>query len=178
MKDIIILIIDDDKNICDYLKRLLESLNCRIEVAYKLSDGLALMRELTPTPSFVFLDLHFTKENLRAEATINCIEKFHEINPQASIIVITGLLDEKIKQMANALGAAFLQKPDLRSQEDAWRSIEEAIRLGEQSGQQPYEITSRMIQRITELRQMSNEELVSLSPNSFNKLVNRMHPKT
>lgn len=152
MNEIVILIIDDDKNICDYLKRLLQSLGCQIEVAYSLSDGLRLMAEITPSPSFVFLDLHFP--DARAYQTIESIPKFHAINPRASIIVITGLLDEKIQQMATALGAVFRQKPDLRSQEDIWKSIEEAIRLGEANGQAPLEVTTKMIQKITELRQL------------------------
>lgn len=153
MKDVIILIVDDDKNVCDYLKRLLSSLGCQIEVAYSMADGLKLMAMLKPMPSFIFLDLNFTSENLRAETTINYIERFHRINPQAAVIVITGLLDDKIKQMANALGAAFVEKPDIRSQEDAWKSIEEAIELGKKLGQKPYEVTMRMLKRIGELRQ-------------------------
>lgn len=145
------MIVDDDKNICDYLKRLLDSLGCQIEVAYSLADGLRLMAELTPSPSFVFLDLNFP--DARAEQTLQSIPKFHAINPRASIIVVTGLLDEKIHQMTTALGAVFRQKPDLRSQEDVWKSIEEAIRRGGQSGDEPYEVTTKMIRRITELRQ-------------------------
>lgn len=153
MKDIIILIVDDDKNLCEYLAKLLTPLECQIEVAYSLADGLRLMESLNPTPSFVFLDLHFTKENIRASETLHHIQRFYSINPRASIVIITGLLDEKIQQMANALGAAFRQKPDLRSQRDVWESIKEAIRLGEQRGEKPYETTTRMLRRITELTQ-------------------------
>lgn len=157
MNDIIILIIDDDQNICDYLKRRLESLGCTIEVAYTLTEGLSLMAEIKPPPSFVFLDLHFPRTvnspEVRAQDTLACIPKFHEINPKVSVVIITGLINEKIQQMANTLGAAFRQKPDLHTQEDVWKSIEEAIKLGEEHGIEPYETTTKILARITELRE-------------------------
>lgn len=153
MKEIVILIVDDDKNICNYLKKLLDSLGCQIEVAYSLAEGLRLMGELIPCPSFVFLDLNFP--DARAEQTLNSIAKFHAINPKASIIIITGLLDEKIQQMATTLGAVFKQKPNLRSQEDLWKSIEEAIRLGKENGIEPYETTTKLLKRIAELRELT-----------------------
>lgn len=150
MKTVVILIVDDDKNVCDYLKKLLSSLDCTIEVAYSLGEGLKLMQRLTPTPSFVFLDLHFPGSD--AQDTLESVGRFYAINPKASIIVITGLIDEKIQQMANALGAAFRQKPTLRSQEDVWKSLEEAIELGKKHGVEPYEVTTQVLSKISELR--------------------------
>lgn len=151
MKNVIILIVDDDKNICEYLKRRLSPLGCRIEVAYSLHEGLHLMETLNPSPSFIFLDLCFP--DARPATTLESIAKFHAINPKASIVIVTGLLDAKIQQMANTLGAAFRQKPDLRSQEDVWQSIEEAIKIGKENGIEPYEITTNVLARIAELRQ-------------------------
>lgn len=150
MKNVIILIVDDDVNICTYISRMLSALECRIEVAYTLEDGIRLMESLEPVPGFIFLDLRFP--DATAEETLQSINKFHAINPKASVVIITGMADDKIKQMANTLGAAFRNKPDLRSQEDLWKSMEEAIKIGEANGVEPYEVTSKILRRITELR--------------------------
>lgn len=150
MKEVVILIVDDDRNICIAFSRMLDALGCTIEVAYSLADGIRLMAELVPMPSFVFLDLNFPDS--RGEDTIRSIPRFHEINPRASIIIITGLIDSKLQQMANTMGASFRGKPDLRSQEDIWRALEEAIEIARQHGIEPYEVTSKVLFRISELR--------------------------
>lgn len=156
MNSIIILIVDDDENLCNYLKKFLIVLGCQIEIALTLADGLRLMETLKPTPSFIFLDLHFPETlnnpKVTAEEALASIQKFYAINPQASIVVITGLLDDKVQQMANTLGAAFRQKPSLRSQEDVLKSLEDAIEQAKKIGIQPYEVTTKLLTRINELR--------------------------
>lgn len=161
MNRIVILIVDDDHNICEFLMRLLKPLGCTLEIAYTLADGLARMERI-PNPSFIFLDLNLPDST--PENTINSIPRFRQFNPRCAISVITGMRDEKIQQMATAIGAhSFRQKTDLRSQEDALNLIEETIKAGETQGIEPYEVTTMMLERVHQIRASTN---VAAAPTS------------
>jgi CheY-like chemotaxis protein len=156
MHRIVILIVDDDAGIRLAFSTVLAKIGCKIEVCTNPNGALGRMNE-EPKPSFIFLDLNFVANAdwpaVTPEETLTFIPKFREANPKAVIVIITGLVDEKIQQMSTTLGAdAFRQKTDLSKLEDFTATLEEAIEAARKKGIEPFEVTTKMIARIAELK--------------------------
>jgi CheY-like chemotaxis protein len=149
MKDIIILIVEDDPIMCERIQSWLKPLGTSLIIVHTLQDAFVAM-EAIPPPQFIFLDLNLPDS--QREKTVNAITIFRSYNPKCSIGVLTGLRDDKIQQMATTLGAAFRDKTEVRSQEEAWKLIEEMVHVAELNGLQPYEATTKILARINQVR--------------------------
>jgi DNA-binding response OmpR family regulator len=98
-----ILIIDDEREVCILLQNHLSRQNKKVSFATTLSEGVEKFKELNP--GLLILD-----HNLPDGNGIDHIQKFKNLNPKVSIIIISAL--SHLKNEALAKGADhFLEKP-------------------------------------------------------------------
>lgn len=100
-----VLLIDDDTLILDFFENFLKRSNFTVLKAQKGEEGLRVYKE--ETPDLVFLDI-----SLPDISGIAILEEIKKINPEAKVIMVTGLIQADLKERAEALGAKdFLYKP-------------------------------------------------------------------
>ncbi len=98
------LIVDDEKDICILLMKILKEINIKTSFANSIKEGKLSFLEFLP--DFVFLDVHLKDGN-----SINSIQ-FFKPNKKNKLIMISSLEIEDEKNQAIVLGAdAFINKP-------------------------------------------------------------------
>lgn len=107
-----ILIVDDDKMICDMLCRLFEGMGCRVTYALTLKEGMD--RATDNHFDLVFLDVYLPDGN-----GLNALPSFRESSAFPEVIIFTGAGDPDGAEFAIKNGAwDYVQKP-LESREVA-----------------------------------------------------------
>ena len=102
-----ILIVDDEPDLCDLLRRHFEErFEGEVVTANTPSEALRLLKELQPDG--MLLDI-----NLRARLTgFDVLERAAEISPATKIIMVTGATDFESVEKALVLGAVdYITKP-------------------------------------------------------------------
>lgn len=99
----IVLIIEDSAGLAELWRTFLQSL-ATVRVAHMWDTGLKMMAE-PPIPDIVILDLGLPDS--RPPDTLARIKHLKEINPDATVIAITGNPEENIQLLAENLGADF-----------------------------------------------------------------------
>ena len=108
IKDIKILVIDDEKNILESIKMVLTYENYKVETAASGLDGIDLFKEIKP--DIVLLDVKMPGFN-----GLDVLKNLKEINQFAEIIMISGHSGIEEAVEAARLGAFdFLEKPIAR----------------------------------------------------------------
>lgn len=129
-----ILVVDDERIICDLLRQILRP-TYEVLTAYRGREALALFQQ--HRPQITLLDLVMPEMD-----GIEVLRQIRGIDPQASVIILTGRAAQASEQEARALGVTdFLLKGGLTS-EDLLRVIsrvrqraERAAPAGEPSGE-------------------------------------------
>jgi DNA-binding response OmpR family regulator len=99
-----ILIIDDDRLICDMLQTILTQRKHDVVTAIRGSQGLRLFRELRP--QFTLLDLRMPEMN-----GIEVLREIRKIDRIAPVMILTGWGSDEMENEARALGVSdFLCK--------------------------------------------------------------------
>ena len=99
------LIVDDEKDICFLLGKVLKGKNYVVTIASNLHDGLDQI-EKSP-PSILFLDIH-----LPDGSGLDAIKKIRKKNPAIKIIVMSAYDGMKERALAEKEGAdLFIGKP-------------------------------------------------------------------
>jgi DNA-binding response OmpR family regulator len=99
-----ILIVDDERDLCNILTLFCVRKNFTVSCAFTLKDGLTQVRSL---PRLIFLD-----NNLTDGAGLETIKLFKTRSPHSKIAFITASIDQKIRADAFQRGADhFLAKP-------------------------------------------------------------------
>ena len=100
-----ILIIDDEKDACDFIKSFLEERGYIVNAAYNGNDGIESIKNKKPT--LVFLDMR-----LPDMTGIDVLSKLTADNVTARIVLMTAIDDEKEIEKAKQLGArGVVSKP-------------------------------------------------------------------
>ena len=117
-----ILIIDDEKDLCQLLGDALSSHGYNVECANTKREAMSSLK--SRLPDLVFLDLKLPDgDGLRL---LSCIKK---INPGTTVNIISAYGTEEVRDEARKLGAyGFIDKPF--SEEDILRSIRELRKAG------------------------------------------------
>ena len=112
-----ILIIDDEKDLCQLLGDTLSSRGYNVESANTKREAISSLK--SRSPDLVFLDLKLPDgDGLKL---LSCIKK---INPSTTVNIISAYGTEEVRDEARKLGAhRFIDKPF--SEEDILRSIRE-----------------------------------------------------
>ena len=117
-----ILIIDDEKDLCQLLGDTLSSHGYNIESANTRREAMSSLK--SHSPDMVFLDLKLPDgDGLRL---LSCIKK---INPSTAVNIISAYGTEEVRDKARKLGAyGFIDKPF--SEETILRNIRELRKVG------------------------------------------------
>lgn len=100
-----VLIVDDEKEIVDFMARFLKRLNIDSKTAISGEEALELYK--TNKYNCVFLDIH-----LGGISGIEVLKQLKILNPDVKVVVITGSIGEDSKDKIIELGAIdYLQKP-------------------------------------------------------------------
>lgn len=117
-----ILIIDDEKDLCQLLGDSLSSSGYNVESANTRREAMSSLK--SRFPDLVFLDLKLSDGN--GLKLLSCIKK---LNPGTRVNIISAYGTEEVRDYARKLGAySFIDKPF--SEEDILRSISEHHKLG------------------------------------------------
>lgn len=108
----IVLIIEDEKEVTELWKRFLEDFSKDIRIAYNPNDGLLLMAK-DPRPDLVLLDLGFPKSH--PGETLLIIPQIQVLNPEATIIIVTGNSEQSIMELSQTLGANFFARKPIQA---------------------------------------------------------------
>ena|SRR5450631_3382434 len=99
-----ILIVDDEKDLCNILTLFCVRKNFTVSCAFTLQDALTQVKSL---PTLIFLD-----NNLTDGAGLDVIKQFKMRSPRTKIAFITASIDHQIRAEAFQRGADyFLAKP-------------------------------------------------------------------
>jgi DNA-binding response OmpR family regulator len=93
-----ILIIDDEKEACDFVKSFLEDRGYIVSVAYDGNAGIEAIKNKKP-------DLTFLDMRLPDMTGMDVLSKLKQDNVSAKILLITAIDDEKELEEAKKLGA-------------------------------------------------------------------------
>ena len=97
-----VLIVDDEKEIVDFMARFLKRLNIDSKTAISGEEALELYK--VNKYDCVFLDIHL--------GGIDGLKQLKQLNPEVKVVVITGSIGEESKDKIIKLGAIdYLQKP-------------------------------------------------------------------
>lgn len=99
-----ILVIDDERLLCDLLQEMLRRHSHEVFTAYSGGEGIALHKERRP--HFTLLDLH-----LPDMSGIEVLKQIREGDPKAAVMILTGAASDKLERQAQELGVTdFLIK--------------------------------------------------------------------
>lgn len=100
-----LLIIDDDKQTCDYLKDFFAMRKCIVSIALSGKEGLLSIKK--QKPDIVLLDV-----KMEGMDGLDALKEIKEIDNNIKVIMITVASDETTRQRAQDLGADdFIKKP-------------------------------------------------------------------
>lgn len=101
----LILIIDDDKDLCKVLSTFLKKKEYEVEVAHTGEDGLKILREHE-------FDLVLCDYRLPDMTGVETLRKIKVINPKAAVVIITGYSDVRTAVETFKYGASdYVTKP-------------------------------------------------------------------
>jgi len=105
-----ILVIDDERLLCDLLQEMLQRHGHEVFTAYSGCEGVVRHRECRPR--FTILDIHLPDMN-----GIEVLKQIRENDPKAAVMILTGVGSDRLEREAQALGVTdFLIKglsPDI-----------------------------------------------------------------
>jgi len=101
-----ILVVDDEPSMRTYMSTLLETHNCRVELADSGTDALTRLHRGV-SPDLVLLDV-----NMPGLDGIETLEEMHRFSPQLKVVMVSCITDTKKVVQAMQLGAQdYLTKP-------------------------------------------------------------------
>ena len=100
-----LLLIDDDKHVCEYVKRFFEKRKCNVLVSNSGTEGLAAFKK--EQPDIIILDIKMPDID-----GLEVLKQIKKIDPKSKVIMITIAYNDENKQKAKEYGADdFIQKP-------------------------------------------------------------------
>ncbi len=100
-----ILVVDDEQEVCDMLKKFLTKREHTVYMALDGEEALSIVKE--ERPHIVLLDIRMPKMN-----GIECLKLIKEIDKEVGVIMITAVKEEEIGKQALKLGAFdYITKP-------------------------------------------------------------------
>jgi len=91
-----ILVVDDERMLCDLLQEMLRQHGHEVFTAYSGQEAIELHRQRRP--HFTLLDLHLPDMN-----GIEVLTRIRESDPKAAVMILTGAASDELEQQARAL---------------------------------------------------------------------------
>jgi len=100
-----ILVVDDEQEICNMLKKFLVKKGYEVYTANNGEDALSIIKK--ERPHIVLLDIKMPRMD-----GIECLQRIREIDKEVGVIMITAVKEEEIGKKAMKLGAFdYITKP-------------------------------------------------------------------
>ncbi len=100
-----ILVVDDEQEVCDMLKKFLTKREHTVFMALDGEEALSIVKE--ERPHIVLLDIRMPKMS-----GMECLKLIKEIDKEVGVIMITAVKEEEIGKQALKLGAFdYITKP-------------------------------------------------------------------
>ena len=100
-----ILVVDDEEEICNFLKEFLTGKKYEVFVATDAAQALELVRE--EHPQLVFLDIRMPQKD-----GVTLLQEIKAIDQTISVVMVSALQDEELARKTLALGAeGYITKP-------------------------------------------------------------------
>lgn len=100
-----LVVIDDDKDTCEYLKEFFEQRKCIVLTANSGADGISVIK--AEKPDIVLLDV-----KMDGMSGLDVLKEIKKFDQTIKVIIITVASDQETRQKASELGADdFIKKP-------------------------------------------------------------------
>ena len=100
-----ILIVDDEIDVCDFVKHFFEERNCRTFTALSGEEALRILKK--ETPDLILLDIRMRKMD-----GIETLKKIRELDKDVNVIMVTAVDDQDKMKICRKLGACkYVTKP-------------------------------------------------------------------
>ncbi len=100
-----LLIIDDDRDTCEFLRDFFEQRKCDVYLANSGKQGLDIFKK--KKPDIVLLDI-----KMEGMSGLEVLKEIKAFDPATKVIMVTVASDQETRQQAEALGADdFIRKP-------------------------------------------------------------------
>ena len=100
-----ILVVDDEIDVCDFVKNFFEERNYRVFMALGGSEALRILRK--EKPDLILLDI-----KMKEMDGIQTLERIRKIDKNVKIIMVSALEDQDKMEAAKKLGASkYITKP-------------------------------------------------------------------
>jgi len=100
-----ILIVDDEIDVCDFVKNFFEERNFKVLTALNGSEGIRLLHR--EKPDIVLLDI-----KMKEMDGIETLKRIRKIDKKIRVIMVTAVEDEDKMEAASRLGAyKYIKKP-------------------------------------------------------------------
>lgn len=101
-----VLIVDDEEDICDFLKQMLENMGLEVENAMLGEDALQMVYE--QNWNLAIVDLKLTS----SVTGLHVIKALRDKDPETIVVAMSGYIDVGLRQEAEKLRVSdFLEKP-------------------------------------------------------------------
>ena len=100
-----ILVVDDEIDVCDFVKNFFEERNCRVFMALSGSEALRILRK--EKPDLILLDI-----KMKEMDGIQTLERIRKVDKNVKVIMVSALEDRDKMEAAKKLGASkYITKP-------------------------------------------------------------------
>lgn len=100
-----IVVIDDDKDTCEYLKEFFEQRKCVVLTAHSAAEGISVVKK--ERPDIVLLDVKMEGMN-----GLDALKEIKNFDQTIKVIIVSVASDQETRQKAADLGADdFIKKP-------------------------------------------------------------------
>ena len=100
-----LLIVDDEKDVCNFAKSFFQGKNLNVFCALSGEDAIPIIEK--ERPNIVILDI-----KMKGISGIDVLKKIKEIDPKIDVIMVTALDDINLMEEAKKLGASdYITKP-------------------------------------------------------------------
>ena len=100
-----VLVVDDEIDVCDFVKNFFEERNYRVFMALGGSEALRILRK--EKPDLILLDI-----KMKEMDGIQTLERIRKIDKNVKIIMVSALEDQDKMEAAKKLGASkYITKP-------------------------------------------------------------------
>lgn len=100
-----LVVIDDDKDTCEYLKEFFEQRKCIVLTANSGAEGVSIVKK--EKPDIVLLDVKMDGMN-----GLDALKEIKSFDQSIKVIIVTVASDQETRQKASELGADdFIKKP-------------------------------------------------------------------
>ena len=100
-----ILVVDDEIDVCDFVKNFFEERNFQVYTALNGNDAIRIVRK--DKPELILLDVR-----MKGMDGIETLKKIREVDKKVKVVMVTAVVDQDIMDQASKLGASkYITKP-------------------------------------------------------------------